>query len=159
MKARDIVLAVIVVVLLLVLFQRLRNSEGEPELADSDVPIENIEQNLEGILGREISDTANKTEMEAVGGFEGLGIVTWEGEENVESMEILADLPDPEGKSYQAWTRKDGELQSLGVLMSVKGGWLLNYSPLNSEEIMEVVVSLEEMVDDTIEEEVLRTTL
>lgn len=162
MKLRDIVLAIIVVGLLLVLFQRLRDTSEEPQLSDNEVPIEDVEEKLEDILGRQIPDDVEKADLEPQAVVDGEGLVTREVEEDEVVLSVLADLPEPpNGEAYQAWASAGGDAQpvSIGVLSSVKGGWVLDYTTTQeAENITEILVSREESVDSTPEEIILKAT-
>ena len=159
MKHRDIVLAIIIVALLLILFQRLRTNQEPPVLTSADLSVEELENKLEDVLGREIPDDVEKAELEPQAGFEGRGIVTRDIDKT-NTLTILADLPETEGKTYQAWLKENTSenLISIGTLGNVKGGWTLDYTSKDIKNIKEVVVSSETKVDTTIEETVLKAT-
>ena len=159
MKYRDIVLAIVVVALVLILFQRLRANQEPPVLTNEDISVEELENNLEEVLGREIPDDVEKVEFRAQAGFEGQGIVTRDVNKT-NTLSVLADLPEISPKTYQAWVKESTSenLVSIGTLENVKGGWTLDYTSENVKNIKEVVVSSEAKVDTTIEKTVLKAT-
>ncbi|MBX4205906.1 anti-sigma factor [Candidatus Microgenomates bacterium] len=113
-----------------------------------NIPSPKPEEVVEQRFKLQIPDDIEKAELTDVSGGTGSGIAT--------RSEILVDLPDPEqGKFYQAWLEKDGNLVSLGKMGMEKGGWLISYSGSRYPSYNKVVVSLETRFDSSLETKVL----
>ena len=88
-------------------------------------------------------------------------MTTWRNDQFEYS--VLADLPElPEGQTYQSWIRKGQEgdegysLVSTGAMRMAKGGWIVNFSsPTDYFDHDRVIVSLEKVLDNQMEEQVL----
>ncbi len=106
------------------------------------------EEIIENKFKLTIPDDIERTDLADVGGVGGTGIAT--------RGEILADLPDPEGKEfYQAWLQKGEQLVSLGKLRVAKGGWMIEYNSANYPGFDQVIVSRETVFDSKLETKVL----
>ena len=88
------------------------------------------------------------------------GLVSWIPQDKQIKIALLADLPDLQPKQvYQVWLRsKDGKLQQLGQLKSVKGGWSWQ-GQVSSGDYQELLVSRESVIDNQVETVVLQTVI
>jgi hypothetical protein len=145
MKARDIVVGVLIV--LVVVFggrYLLRNKKETPKITNE--PEINIESKLEDALGVDIPDDVLKVELKGVGGT---GIF-YPGS-------VVADLPEPlAGKFYEVWLKKGDVYTPINRLNNEKGGWILNFSlGMDFEEYTGVIVSVESALSSRPSEVVL----
>ena len=148
-------IVVLIGIAAVVFFIQNRQPEVAPIDATPTPSLEERQQEMEDRFRVDIPDDVDKANLEGNGGS---GIATRDGQEVGSSVTVLADLPDPEsGKFYQAWLRKDGELESLGVMSVVKGGYLLDSSLRESGvSYNDVVITLETTLDDNPETIILQ---
>lgn len=149
MNRNDIVIGGVILAVLVGGFLLLRR-DSTPALNPQPSPsvMASVEQQLEDAFKVDIPDDVEKTNLEAVGSVGGTGIVTRDFENNVYSVTILADLPEPaSGKFYQAWIANGDDFHTLNRLTVGKGGYMLNYkSDHNHPNDNRVVVSEETTV-------------
>jgi len=159
MKRRDIVVAA--VILAVAAFVVFRVTRDEPDLTLGPTSSPSLEEDIEGIFNTDIPDGAQKAELVATGDIEGSAIATLEEDKGRNLVTILADLPDPESGTYQAWLVKgerDGfsDTIPLGSMRPAKGGWILDPTPVGEVEGFDkVIVSLERDIDSSLETVVL----
>jgi len=153
MNKRDIVIGIVVVVLLVFLFNRLRGVDA-PGTVIEDTSQTSVEEKVESVLGREIDDNFERVEL--TGENNQLGVAARDIRGGTHIFSVLADLDDLNlGESYQAWL-SDGasvpELISIGVLEGAKGGFVIEKTlSLDPEVFKEVIVSRETRIDATLE--------
>lgn len=139
MKLKDIFVTGLVVVLVVILFNRINDNNNTPEpVGDLETP---IADELEEDLGVVLSDTSEKREVSS-GQNRAVVAKTESG------ISVLADLEETD-QTYQVWANGN----SLGVLSPQKGGYILETSA--ADEISSVVISREIIVDNELEEQIL----
>ncbi len=151
MKARDIALGLLILVLLIgsVLWIRKVRIERENNLKLEEVPTteERISKTFNNF---NIPNDVEKKELKDVSGGNNFGIAT-------QDM-VLVDLPEPEeGEFYQVWVERDGTLYSLGKMRMAKGGWIFEGRVPSGYQ--KVVVSKEKVFDSKLESRLLEGAL
>lgn len=146
MKRRDIVTALVVIVIL-VFGSRYLSRDNTPNIGDaltSPSPSSN-EKELADRLGKEISDSAIKTDLRSTGEVLGTAIATKEEVSSGTKISVMADLPELLDENKYKVVIGDGEqLEVLGDLAVHKGGWLLETSTSTSESEIKKISIVEE---------------
>ena len=117
----------VILVILGVIFgiKKAKDSKVKP----LNIPTSVETQELESRFKLTIPDDVEKINLQAISGFEGVGIATRKFANGVFSQMIIADLPTPETGNYQAWLIKDDSTKiSTGTLNLAKGGYLLEFT-------------------------------
>lgn len=160
MKARDIVIGLIILALLAVAIVAIRRSRA-PKPLPTQTP--SIEDKLEKSFNFEIPEDMERADLTDVSGGTGSGIATRKYESGLFSHAILADLPDPEsGSFYEGWLvrgkEKDADYAyiSTGKMRLAKGGYLLEFeSSRDYSDYKTVGVTLEKVNDGKPETHIL----
>jgi len=137
MKARDIVIGLVVLVILITAVLVVKKSLNKKAIAVPSQQV-SIQQKVRNTFpGLTIPEDSIKTNLVDVAGGEGFGVAT--------NNEILANLPDPtNGKVYKAWLdNSQGKTVLLGNLRSAKGGYLIEYNSSSYPGYNKVVVTLD----------------
>ena len=136
MKAKDIVIGLAVVIILVVSVLIIKNKK-DARLENSPLPTPTFEEKIEERFGGfTVPDDVEKAELKDVSGGIGFGVAT--------RTEILADLPEPAvNKSYQVWLEKSGKKTLLGSMRIAKGGYLLEYNSGKFPGYNKVIVTLD----------------
>lgn len=145
---RDVVLglAIVLVVILGALLVR-RYRANRAVVTPTPTP-STTKQDIQEQFKYQIPENTNSVELNDVSGGDGRALAT--------EKEILADIAEPaSGSFYQAWLEKDGNLVSLGRMVSAKGGWMVNYDRSKYPDYNKIVVSEEKISDSNIEKRVL----
>ncbi len=160
MKARDVVIGFVVLVILIGGALWIRKAKNKVE---TPVPTPNITERISKTFNLEIPDDVDKAELTDVSGGDGSGVATRKFETGIFSHAVLADLPEPTpGYFYEGWLvrGKVGDSNfsyfSTGKLGIAKGGYLLNFaSAKDYSDYTKVVVTLEKVNDKTPEQHIL----
>lgn len=128
MKARDIIIGLAVLVILItgaLLIRRARNSKNL-----TAVPTSNIAQNVESKFpGLVVPENADRANLGDVSGGQGMGEAIRTFENGKFSLTIIADLPEPKaGEFYRGFLVSGDKQILLGTLSTAKGGFLLDFT-------------------------------
>lgn len=162
MKGRDIVIALLILLLLGGLIYWRQRGNGTEELKVPEVQ-SSVEDSLEDKFKLEVPDDAEKTELKDVSGGNASGLFSTKYENNKLTGSVLADLPTPAaGEYYEVWVEKgdrgsDGYTAiSIGRLVSAKGGYMLNLNSTSDYTANDkVLITLEKTSDKTPEKTIL----
>ena len=136
----------VILVILGIIFgiKKAKDSKVKP----LNIPTPVVTQELESRFKLAIPDNSERINLQAVPGFEGVGIATRKFANGVFSHIIVADLPTPETGNYQAWLIRDSNTKvSTGALKLAKGGYLLEFnSNIDYSDYKKVEVKLENKV-------------
>src|SRR3989344_6527669 len=161
MKRRDIVIAVVVLVVLGALIYWRQKNPRQEELKVPETL--SVEESLEEKLNIQIPDDSDKADLKDATGGSSSGIFSRKSENGKFVSSFVADLPVPAaGKYYEAWLVKgekgseDYSIVSAGRLRSAKGGYLLDFnSNTDYSGYNKILVTLESKSDSSPEETVL----
>ena len=161
MKRRDIVIAIVVLVVLGALIYWRQKNPRQEELKVPETL--SVEESLEEKLNIQIPDDGDKADLKDATGGSSSGIFSRKSENGKFVSSFVADLPVPAaGKYYEAWLVKgekgseDYSIVSAGRLRSAKGGYLLDFSSnTDYSGYNKILVTLESKSDSTPEETVL----
>ena len=161
MKRRDIVIAVVVLVVLGALIYWRQKNPRQEELKVPETL--SVEESLEEKLNIQIPDDGDKADLKDATGGSSSGIFSRKSENGKFVSSFVADLPMPAaGKYYEAWLVKGEKgsegysIVSAGRLRSAKGGYLLDFSSnTDYSGYNKILVTLESKSDSTPEETVL----
>ena len=161
MKRRDIVIAVVVLVVLGALIYWRQKNPRQEELKVPETL--SVEESLEEKLNIQIPDDGDKADLKDATGGRSSGIFSRKSENGKFVSSFVADLPMPAaGKYYEAWLVKGEKgsegysIVSAGRLRSAKGGYLLDFSSTTDYSgYNKILVTLESKSDSTPEETVL----
>lgn len=157
MKRRDIVIGLVVLAVLagIIYWVRRPGKEG-PNLPTTP----SLEEQIEESFNVQIPEDVEKAELEDVAGGDSSALATRKYESGKFNHTVLADLSEPEsGKFYQGWLVKGDEVLNTGRLTIAKGGYLLEFErSTDYSDYDDVVVTLEEVDDNTPEEHILEGT-
>ncbi|MBI5151484.1 MAG: hypothetical protein HZA34_02825 [Candidatus Pacebacteria bacterium] len=113
-----------------------------------------VDDNSQALLKRFGIPEKRVAQLKSVGRTEGYGVVQWSEDRRL--ITVLANLPQLQKGSYQAWMIIDGSSTLMGTMRIGKGGYVVDYtSPSQLPEVMTVVVSQEVRKDNILEEKVL----
>lgn len=125
--------------------------------------VESVMERFDDSFTMEISEDADKISLKDVVGGTSSGVATRLLENGIFSHYVIADLPELEGKNfYEGWLVRgvpgdaDFKFISTGKMISVKGGYTLNFdSKTDYTEFGQVVITLETIMDATPEKHIL----
>lgn len=160
MNKRSFVTGLVVLAILAGLFFWLRRPSA-PELELSD--LSSTETQVEESFGVEIPEDFEKVALKDVVGGNSTGLATRKFENGKFTHMVLADLPDPEeGKFYEGWLVRgkpsdaNFHFVSTGRMRIAKGGFVLDFeSTTDYTDHKGVIITLEEIFDNTPEEHIL----
>ncbi|MBI3954618.1 hypothetical protein HY333_01095 [Candidatus Collierbacteria bacterium] len=112
-----------------------------------------MEEKFKG-RGIELSDSAERIELIAVGEAEGTGWLAVEEEGDVNKYYLLADLEVPEAGFYQVWLEGETGWLRQERLVLAKGGWMSSFDVRDGDTFRKIMVSLERL-DDNLPEKVI----
>jgi len=161
-KARDVVIGLVVLVLLITGAIYIRNARKAKSLT-VPTPTPNFQQTESKFPGLTIPADADKASLNSVSGGEGTGESFKTFSKGKFSLTVMADLPSPDQRSfYQAWLVRGNPgdanfaFVSLGKMSLAKGGYLSEFSANKDySDYKKVVVTLEKGFDNTPEAHVL----
>ena len=136
MKARDIVIGLVVLVILITAVLVIKRSLNKKITTTSNPQTISIQQKIQNTFpGLTIPNDGPQINLTDVTGGQSFGIVT--------KNEILANLPDlPAGKTYLVWLgNSDGKTILLGNLKNAKGGYLLDYNAADYPGFNKIIIS------------------
>jgi hypothetical protein len=145
MKARDIVIAVIILGIIGFILYNISNTDNTPQL-EATPTTDELVQDIEGRFNREIPEDVERVQLEGtVEGVSVSALAIRDYSDGQYTASVLADLEAPEaGKTYHAWINMGDAYVRLGSLQQAKGGWLIDYeSTTDYSEYDRVVVSEE----------------
>ncbi len=130
MNRQAIVLVVLVFAFVVFLF-RFRTAGNAPKISQEPSSTalfsESNQKQLEEVLGRKISEDAEKLELEDLTGSGLTAIASRKESQGIVEFTILADL-EGKGKDYEVFVgRNESNIRRLGSLTMVKGGFLFDY--------------------------------
>lgn len=128
-KLLDVALGIVVIILVVVLYNRFRTRNQVTPIADDEVPEESVEENLEDVLGIQIPDEGEKLEL-SNGDSRAVARIIDE-EDGTKTLSIIADLPELAANERY-------EVTGLGIMSEGKGGYILNKS--NVTEVGEIEI-------------------
>lgn len=145
MKARDIVIGLIILAVLAGTIYFIRR----PRQSLEELPSPSIEEKIEESFNLEIPEDVDKAQLKDVTGGTSSGIATRSYEGGKFSHMVLADLPDPAaGAFYEGWLMMGKDFFSTGKMRIAKGGWILEYeSGVDYSDYNQAVIT-RELVDD-----------
>ena len=163
MNKRDIIIGLVILSALTVaVFWKQKDKDVDEQLIVPQTL--SIEDKIEEAFNIELPKDIDRAELRDVTGRSASAIAVREIKDDQFKYSVLADLPEsPEGQTYQSWIRRGGQegdenysLVSTGVMRIAKGGWMVNFSsPIDYFDHDRVIISLEKVVDNQMEEQVL----
>ncbi len=137
MKARDIVIGLIVLVVLISAAFLIKKSLNKKAVV-TVLPRVTVQQKVENTFpGLTIPTDGPKAELKDVSGGESFGIAT--------NTEVLANLPEaPAGKTYKVWLENSqSQTILLGDLRLAKGGYLIEYNSASYQGYNKIIITLD----------------
>lgn len=145
MKARDIVIGLVILAVLAGTIYFIRR----PRQTLEELPSPSVEEKIEESFNLEIPEDVDKAQLKDVTGGTSSGIATRSYEGGRFSHMVLADLPNPAAAAfYEGWLVRDKDFFSTGKMRIAKGGWILEYESSIDYSDYDQVVITEELIDD-----------
>lgn len=162
MKARDVIIGLIVLVVLITGAIYIRNARKAKSLT-VPVPTPNFQQTESKFPGLTVPENADKANLNNVSGGEGVGESFKTFSNGKFALTVMADLPAPAaGYFYQSWLVRGNPgddnfaFVSLGKMNMAKGGYISELSTSKDySDYKKVVVTLEKSLDATPEVHIL----
>lgn len=161
-KARDVVIGLIVLVILITGAIYIRNNR-KAKTSVVPLPTPNFELVESKFPGLTVPANADRVNLNKVDGAEGIGEVFKTFSNGKFNLTVMADLSAPDaGYFYQSWLVRgnvgDGNFAfvSMGEMSLAKGGYLTEFSAdKDYSDYKKVVVTLERVFDNTSEQRIL----
>jgi len=130
MNRQAIVLVFLVFAFIVFLF-RFRTADNAPKISQEPSSTalfsESNQKQLEEVLGKRISEDAEKLELKDLTGSGLAAIASRKESQGIVEFTILADL-EGKSKNYEVFVgRNESNIRKLGSLTMVKGGFLFDY--------------------------------
>lgn len=154
MKARDVVIGFVVLVVLVAGGLYIKNARKAKISPPTPTPsFQEVENKFPGL---KVPENADRINLNSVAGEVGMGEAARTFENGKFSLTVMADLPAPKVGFYQGWIVKDGAYFSLGKMVSSKGGYIVEFSSVKDySDYKKVVVTEEKVFDSTPETHIL----
>ena len=142
MKARDIVIGFVVLVLIVCAILVYKNSKKIPPVITSPNP--NYQQVEQKFPSLKVPTNADRISLNSISGGTETGEAFRTFENGTFSLTIIADVPTPPtGESYKGYLENGNAQIFLGDLVNEKGGYLVNFtSNQDLASYRQVVVTL-----------------
>lgn len=154
MKARDVVIGLVVLIALIAGALYLKNRKAAPLTSTPTPNYQNVESKFPGL---NVPANADRASLTDVSGGQGMGEAFRTFQNGKFSLTVIVNLPSPKaGYFYQSWMVQGDSYLSLGKMAVSKGGYISEFgSAKDYTGYTKIVVTQEKVLNSTPETHIL----